>query len=83
MLPGKKYTPEDFLRIAWNRKWLIAIPTVVIAAGTFVWSYRLPNRYRAETTILVVPQRVPEDYVRSDGHRPGRGPAADRSASRS
>lgn len=65
MLPGKKYAPEDFVRIVWTRKWWILIPTVVIAVGTFVYSYRLPDRYRAETTILVVPQRVPQDLVRS------------------
>ena len=64
MLPGKKYTPEDFLRMAWRRKWLIVIPAVLVAAGTFVWSYQLPDRFSASTTILVVPQRVPEAFVR-------------------
>lgn len=64
MLPGKKYRPEDFLRIAWSRKWFIVIPTVVAAAGTFVWSQSLPDRYHSAATILVVPQRVPEAYVR-------------------
>jgi hypothetical protein len=28
MLPGKKYTPEDYLRMAWARKWIIVIPCV-------------------------------------------------------
>jgi polysaccharide chain length determinant protein (PEP-CTERM system associated) len=63
MLPGKKYTPEDFVKIAWRRKWLIVIPTLVVASGTFVWSQSLPNRYRSEARILIVPQRVPENYV--------------------
>ncbi len=65
MLPGKTYTPDDFVRIAWARKWLIVIPTVLIASATVLVSHFLPNRYRAFTTILVVPQRVPESYVRS------------------
>lgn len=65
MLPGKKYTPEDFLRIAWRRKWLILLPTLVIWAGSFVWAYSLPDRYRSSATVLVIPQRVPESYVRS------------------
>jgi polysaccharide chain length determinant protein (PEP-CTERM system associated) len=64
MLPGKKYTPDDFLKIAWTRKWLLIIPALVITAGTAIWAYQLPNRYRSTTSILVVPQRVPEDYVR-------------------
>lgn len=65
MIPGKKYRPEDFLWIVWRRKWLIVIPFVAVSLGTFAGSQLLPNRYRAETVILIVPQRVPEDYVRS------------------
>jgi polysaccharide chain length determinant protein (PEP-CTERM system associated) len=65
MLPGKKYNPEDFLRMAWTRKWFILIPTLLAGLGTAVWSYTLPNRYSSTTTILVVPQRVPENLVRS------------------
>jgi polysaccharide chain length determinant protein (PEP-CTERM system associated) len=64
MLPGKKYHPEDFLRIAWARRWFIIVPTVVITVATFVWAASLPNRYRATATILVVPQQVPESYVK-------------------
>jgi polysaccharide chain length determinant protein (PEP-CTERM system associated) len=65
VLPGKKYTPEDLLEIAWRRKWLIVIPFVLIGTGTAVVAHFLPNRYRAETSMLVVPQRVSEAYVRS------------------
>lgn len=44
----------------WGRKWWILAPTVVTAVLTSVLSYHfLPERYRAETTILVVSQRVP------------------------
>jgi polysaccharide chain length determinant protein (PEP-CTERM system associated) len=65
MIPGKTYTPEDFLQIAWRRKWVILIPFVLISVGTYLVVKRLPNRYRSETVILVVPQRVPDSYVRS------------------
>lgn len=65
MIPGKKYTPEDFIRIAWDRRWLILAPAVVIALVTVIVSAELPNRYRAQTTILIVPQRIPQEYVRS------------------
>jgi polysaccharide chain length determinant protein (PEP-CTERM system associated) len=65
MLPGKRYKPEDFLWIAWNRKWYAVVSTVVIGTGVFVWASQLPNRYRAETTVAIVPQRVPENYVQS------------------
>jgi polysaccharide chain length determinant protein (PEP-CTERM system associated) len=65
MLPGKTYTPEDFLWVAWKRKWWIVIPTIVIASATFTVAQFLPNRYRSQTTILVIPQRVPEKFVAS------------------
>ena len=65
MLPGKKYTPEEVLRIAKKRIWLIIIPFALVAAGTAVVSKTLPDMFLAETTILVVPQRIPEAYVKS------------------
>ena len=65
MLPGKTYTPDDYLRMVWRRRWFIAIPIVVIASATAVVSMFLPNRYRASTSILIIPQRVPENFVQS------------------
>jgi len=65
MIPGKKYTPEDFLLIGWRWKWLLVLPLVVGAAAAAVWVRFQPDLYRAETVILVIPQRVPENYVRS------------------
>jgi uncharacterized protein involved in exopolysaccharide biosynthesis len=45
--------------------WLL-VPTVVTAAITATWAhYYLPTRYQSETLILIVPQQVPEAYVRS------------------
>jgi polysaccharide chain length determinant protein (PEP-CTERM system associated) len=65
VLPGRKYAIEDFLRIAWRRKVLILLPFLVVSTGTFLYVRGLPDVYRSETTILVIPQRVPESYVRS------------------
>jgi polysaccharide chain length determinant protein (PEP-CTERM system associated) len=65
MLPGKAYKPEDILQIARKRLWLLLLPFAIVGAGTAVWSRYLPDRFRSETVILVVPQRVPESYVRS------------------
>lgn len=65
MIPGKKYRPEDFIQIAWKRKWLILIPFVVTTVATAFAARSLPNRFRSESLIQIVPQRVPESYVRS------------------
>ena len=65
MLPGKKYTPEDILMILRRRYWLLLVPLAVISAASSVVARSLTDWYRSETLILVVPQRVPENYVRS------------------
>jgi polysaccharide chain length determinant protein (PEP-CTERM system associated) len=64
VLPGKKYKPEDFLAIAWRHRWVILVPLVVCALATFAWSRSLPNRYRSEAFVLIIPPQVPESLVR-------------------
>jgi protein tyrosine kinase modulator len=65
VIPGKKYTPDDLIAIARRRWWLIVVPFAIVSVGTFIEARLTPNRYRSETVILVVPQRIPESYVRS------------------
>ena len=64
MIPGKQYKPEDVLEAAWRRRWFIVLPLVVISVATLVFSNMLQDRYRSEALLLIVPQRVPENYVR-------------------
>ncbi|MGB2712536.1 MAG: hypothetical protein WBC51_00030 [Vicinamibacterales bacterium] len=65
MLPGKKYTPEEIVRILLRRKWLIVLPLVVGSVAGVVVFRKMPKLYRSETLIMVVPQRVPDAYVKS------------------
>jgi polysaccharide chain length determinant protein (PEP-CTERM system associated) len=65
VLPGKTYTPDDFAKIAFRRKWAVLVPFFLVTLGTAVVAHFLPDQYRSETVILVVPQQVPESYVRS------------------
>ncbi len=65
MLPGKTYTIEEGLRIALARRWMIAVPLVVgaiVGAMAYQW---LPAEYQSETLIMVIPQRIPDSYVKS------------------
>jgi polysaccharide chain length determinant protein (PEP-CTERM system associated) len=65
VLPGKKYAPEEVVRILLRRKWLIVAPLLLgTTAGVFAFS-RTPKLYRSETLIMVVPQRIPDTYVKS------------------
>lgn len=65
MLPGKKYTPEDVLAILWRHRWLLIVPFLISATAAILVARRLPSIYRSETLIQVVPQRIPESYVRA------------------
>jgi polysaccharide chain length determinant protein (PEP-CTERM system associated) len=65
MLPGKRYTFDDLVAIGKRRKWLVAMPLLLACLATVVALRFLPNKYRSETLILVVPQRVPESYVKA------------------
>jgi len=65
VIPGKTYTLDDFWQILLRRKWLIVLPAILVGGVSAAVIYKLPNLYRSETLILVVPQRVPETYVRS------------------
>ena len=63
MIPGKRYTPEVVLQAIWRRKWLVLVPFVLITVTTVAVTRRVPNRFRSETLIMVVPQQIPESYV--------------------
>jgi polysaccharide chain length determinant protein (PEP-CTERM system associated) len=65
VIPGKEYQPRDLLRIAWRRRWTILVPAIVVAGACAIWTWSLPDRYQSDALVLVVPQRVPESYVRS------------------
>src|SRR5437016_4429271 len=51
--------------IAWRRKWMIVIPWILVTFGTVGVSRVLPDVYRADTLIQIVPQRLPESYVKT------------------
>lgn len=56
---------SDYLDILRRRKWYIVFSILFILFGASVYSVVAPEKYKSSTTILVVPQRVPEGYVRS------------------
>lgn len=58
-------SPEQILEIVLKRRWLIIIPFILsISAGIYL-ALTLPKIYQSQTLILVEPQRVPSDFVRS------------------
>ena len=65
MLPGKTYTPDDIKSILWRGRWWILLPFAAgLALAPAIASY-VPELYRSETVLMVIPQRIPDSYVRS------------------
>lgn len=48
-----------------RRKWMIVFSFLFILLAASVYCVVTPELYKSETTILIIPQSVPQDYVRS------------------
>jgi polysaccharide chain length determinant protein (PEP-CTERM system associated) len=64
VLPGKQYSIDDVIGILLRGKWLIIIPFGIGLSAAVPVSKKIPERYRSETLIMVVPQQVPDSYVK-------------------
>jgi polysaccharide chain length determinant protein (PEP-CTERM system associated) len=73
---GIKVQIREYLDLAHRRKWWIILLSLGISVCITVVAIRLPNIYRAETVILVDPQKVPDGVVPTSV----RGTVADRLA---
>jgi polysaccharide chain length determinant protein (PEP-CTERM system associated) len=61
----KEIKPEDIIEIFLRRRWWIIIPfclSMIVGIGL---AFMLPKMYKAETLVLIEPQKVPTDYVQS------------------
>ena len=48
-----------------RQRWVVLLPLAAGLAAVPLLARYAPERYRSETLILVVPQRVPDDYVKA------------------
>ena len=66
-MPEKQNTLQIhyYLELAVKRRWLLIIPFCIAMLGGIYLALTLPKIFQAKTLILVLPQRVPTDYVRS------------------
>jgi polysaccharide chain length determinant protein (PEP-CTERM system associated) len=61
----RTYTPDDILRRLTARRWWVLVPFAIGLAAAPLLARFAPEQYRSETLILVVPQRVPDSYVKA------------------
>ena len=65
MLPKTEGDPLVIARILWKRKlWVLPFLILGLAGGWLTYKW-LPSRYWASTMILVEPQKVPSEYVKT------------------
>jgi polysaccharide chain length determinant protein (PEP-CTERM system associated) len=55
----------QYLDMALRRKWWITIPFLLTLLVGIAYALLVPRVYEAETLILVQPQKVPQDFVRT------------------
>lgn len=61
----RQRTPGEYVRIIWNNKWLILLPTLAISIAVAYVVYRLPNVYESTTLVVVKPPTIPNSVVPS------------------
>jgi polysaccharide chain length determinant protein (PEP-CTERM system associated) len=62
---SQKFSPEQLLHLIVRKRWYLLIPFCLCLMAGIVYSTQLTRIYKAETLILVEPQRLPDDYIRS------------------
>lgn len=65
MAADSSFALERYLRIIMVRKWLLVVPVVTMMLVTGIGSQFLTNIYRSYTLILVEPQQMPSEFVKS------------------
>ena len=56
---------QEYAALFIRRKWLIIFSILFILFAASVYCVVAPEQFKSSTTILVIPQKVPEGYVRS------------------
>ena len=64
MAMSRSLTLNDIVRALTRRRWIIVLPFALGVAAAPLLARLAPERYRSETLIMVVPQRVPDSYVK-------------------
>ena len=56
---------DDVIEVAWRRKWAIVIPVILSTVIALILCFTLPKVYRASTTIIVDPEIISDEYMKS------------------
>src|SRR5688572_13889162 len=65
MIPGREYSVRSIWRLVWLNRFSLVLMAALGAGLAAGYVSRLPVRYRASAALLVTPQLIPQNYVRS------------------
>jgi polysaccharide chain length determinant protein (PEP-CTERM system associated) len=65
MQSASAISPKDIIDIAIRRRWYILTPIFLALIFGIYYAFTAPKIYEATTLVMVEPQQVPKDYVRS------------------
>ena len=63
--PAEAIKPDEIIEIILRRRWYIIIPFCLSMMIGIYFALTLPKVYSAGTLILILPQRIPANYVQS------------------
>lgn len=65
MLRAEELTPTDLLEVIWRQRFALVAFALVGASLAYGYALFVPDRYTAETLVLVEDAELPRDYVQS------------------
>lgn len=65
MLGHRKLTVDDYLDILKRRRWILALPVLLLPLIALAVTYFIPARYLSQTLVLIEEQKVPDEYVKA------------------
>jgi polysaccharide chain length determinant protein (PEP-CTERM system associated) len=65
MQSANAISPKDIIDIAIRRRWLILTPLFLSLVFGIYYVFTAPKVYEASTLVMVEPQQIPENFVRS------------------
>ena len=65
MQSANAISPKDIIDIAIRRRWYILTPLFLALIFGIYYAFTAPKIYEATTLVMVEPQQIPENFVRS------------------
>ena len=65
MLGHRALVTEDYISILKRRKWILAIPVVLLPIIAYSLTFLIAPQYLSQTLVLIEGQKVPDSYVKS------------------